>query len=283
MLNCIISGERRSFAMIENEKFERHLRENNLSENTISSYMFAIKQYGQQYDDITQKKLREYKVWLIENYKPKTVNLRLRALNCYLESIGKEKWKLPFVRVQQKSYLENVISEADYEYFKSCLKKDDEMFWYFVIRFLAATGARVSELIQIKAEHVKLGHLDLYSKGGKLRRIYIPKELQNEALSWLVEKQQESGFIFLNKYGERITTRGISGQLKKLAVRYNINPAVVYPHSFRHRFAKSFLERCNDIAFLADLMGHESIETTRIYLRKTATEQREIVDTIVNW
>ena len=185
--------------------------------------MFAIKQYGQQYDDVTQKKLREYKVWLIENYKPKTVNLRLRALNCYLESIGKEKLKLPFVRVQQKSYLENVISEADYEYFKSCLKKDDEMFWYFVIRFLAATGARVSELIQIKAEHVKLGHLDLYSKGGKLRRIYIPKELQNKALSWLAEKQQESGFIFLNKYGERITTRGISGQLKKLAVRYNIN------------------------------------------------------------
>ena len=283
MLNCIISGERRSFAMIENEKFERHLRESNLSENTISSYMFAIKQYGQQYDDITQKKLREYKVWLIENYKPKTVNLRLRALNCYLECIGKEKLKLPFVRVQQKSYLENVISEADYEYFKSCLKKDDEMFWYFVIRFLAATGARVSELIQIKAEHVKLGHLDLYSKGGKLRRIYIPKELQKEALSWLAEKRKESGFIFLNKYGERITTRGISGQLKKLAVRYNINPAVVYPHSFRHRFAKSFLERCNDIAFLADLMGHESIETTRIYLRKTSTEQREIVDTIINW
>lgn len=62
-----------------------------------------------------------------------------------------------------------------------------------------------------------------------------------------------------------------------------INPAVVYPHSFRHRFAKSFLDRCNDIAFLADLMGHESIETTRIYLRKTATEQREIVDTIIDW
>ena len=192
-------------------------------------------------------------------------------------------FKLPAVKRQQKPFLNNVISKRDYEKLKRGLRKDQDLFWYFVVRFLGATGARVSELIQIKAEHVKLGHLDLYSKGGKLRRIYIPKDLQNEALSWLAEKQQESGFIFLNKYGERITTRGISGQLKKLAVKYGINPVVVYPHSFRHRFAKSFLDRCNDIAFLADLMGHESIETTRIYLRKTATEQREIVDTIVDW
>ena len=269
--------------MIDKNKFERHLRGTNLSENTISSYMFAIKQYNEQYDEITMKNLRDYKVWLIESYKPKTVNLRLRAINCYLESVGKEKWKMPFIRVQQKAFLENVISEADYDYFKNSLKKDGEMFWYFVIRFLAATGARVSELIQIKVEHIRLGHLDLYSKGGKLRRIYIPQALKEEALSWLAEKQQESGFIFLNKYGDRITTRGISGQLKKLADKYGIDPVVVYPHSFRHRFAKSFLERCNDIAFLADLMGHESIETTRIYLRKTATEQREIVDKIVDW
>ena len=271
----------RSFTMIE--EFERYLRGTNLSENTISSYLFALRQYSSQHDGITKKNLRAYKVWLIENYKPQTVNLRLRAINCYLESIGKDGWKMPFVRVQQKAFLENVISEADYEYFKTCLKSDGELFWYFVIRFLAATGARVSELIQIKVEHIKLGHLDLCSKGGKLRRIYIPKALQNEVLSWLNDKHQESGFIFLNKYGDRITTRGISGQLKKLAVRYGIDPVVVYPHSFRHRFAKSFLERCNDIAFLADLMGHESIETTRIYLRKTSTEQRAIVDDVIDW
>lgn len=267
--------------MIEN--FEKYLKSTNLSENTMASYLFALKQFNQQYDKITKKNLRDYKVWLIESYKPKTVNLRLRAINCYLESIGKAEWKMPFVKVQQKAFLENVISEADYKYFKTRLKKDDEMFWYFVIRFLAATGARVSELIQIKVEHVKIGYIDLYSKGGKLRRIYIPKALQKEALKWLEENDRESGFLFLNKYGERITTRGISGQLKKFAVKYGIDPAVVYPHSFRHRFAKSFLERCNDIAFLADLMGHESIETTRIYLRKTATEQREIVDKIINW
>ena len=146
------------------EEFERHLRGTNLSENTISSYLFALRQYSSQYDGITKKNLRAYKVWLIENYKPKTVNLRLRAINCYLESVGKESWKMPFVRVQQKAFLENVISEADYEYFKTCLKRDDELFWYFVIRFLAATGARVSELIQIKVEHIKLRSMRFPSK-----------------------------------------------------------------------------------------------------------------------
>lgn len=269
--------------MIQKENFEKYLRRINLSENTVSSYLFAVKQYSKKYDKITAENLSEYKVWLIEGYKPKTVNLRLRALNCYLESVGMENLKMPLVKVQQKSFLENVISEADYEYFKSCLKNDDEIFWYFVIRFLAATGARVSELIQFKAEHIKLGYFDLYSKGGKLRRIYIPKSLQSEAVFWLKSRHCESGFVFLNKRGERITPRGISVQLKSLAVKYGISPAVVYPHSFRHRFAKSFLERCGDIAFLADLMGHESIETTRIYLRKTATEQKEFVDRVIDW
>ncbi len=274
-------GERRSFTMIV--EFERHLRGTNLAENTVKSYLFAVRQFYERYDSMTKRSLKEHKAWLIEQYKPKTVNLRIRAINCYLESIGKSAWALSSVKVQQKAFLENVISEADYTYFKNCLKRDGNLLWYFVIRFLAATGARVSELVQIKVEHIKLGHLDLYSKGGKLRRIYIPKALQEEALAWLNEIHRDSGFIFLNRFGERITTRGISGQLKKLAVQYGIDPAVVYPHSFRHRFAKSFLERCSDIAFLADLMGHESIETTRIYLRKTATEQRALVDTIVNW
>lgn len=265
------------------DTFKNYLDKTNLSENSKSAYLFAFKQFSEQYGSVTKKNLMQYKVWLVDNFKPQTVNLRLRGMNSYLESIGKEKWKLSFVKVQQKPFLENVISEADYEYFKNSLKDDGEMFWYFVIRFLAATGARVSELIQIKVEHVKLGYLDLYSKGGKLRRIYIPAPLQKEALFWLEKKKQNSGFIFLNQRGERITTRGISGELKKFSDKYGIDKKVVYPHSFRHRFAKSFLAKCNDIAFLADLMGHESIETTRIYLRKTATEQREIVDNVIDW
>lgn len=264
-------------------EFEKYLQNTNFSENTIKSYLFSTKQFREQYCSVTKKNLKSYKVWLIENFKPKTVNLRLRAINFYLEFLGRNDWKIPFVRVQQKAFLENVISEADYTYFKSALKQDNEMFWYFVVRFLAATGARISELIQIKVEHVKMGHIDLYSKGGKLRRIYIPKALQKEALDWLNKNERNSGFIFINKFGKQITTRGISGQLKKLGAKYGLNTACIYPHSFRHRFAKSFLEKCNDIAFLADLMGHESIETTRIYLRKTSTEQREIVDNIITW
>ena len=149
--------------------------------------------------------------------------------------------------------------------------------------FLTATGARVSELLQIKAEHVQQGYLDIYSKGGKLRRLYIPKALKTDALKWLKDKGLTSGYLFLNRFGERITARGIAQQLKLFAVKYGINTAVVYPHSFRHRFAKNFLDRFSDLALLADLMGHESIETTRIYLRRTATEQQAIVDKVVNW
>lgn len=135
-------------------------------------------------------------------------------------------------------------------------------------------GARVSELIKIKVEHVNAGFIDLYTKGGKIRRIYIPIKLKEETIVWIKNDLKiESGYIFLNRFKERITTRGIAQQLKNFAIKYGIDPKVVYPHSFRHRFAKNFLEKYNDISLLADLMGHESIETTRIYLRKTASEQ----------
>lgn len=265
------------------DNFEQYLRGTNLSDNTIASYCFAVRQYHQQYDGITKKKLRDYKMWLIENYKPKTVNLRIRALNCYLESVGKEMWKMQFVKVQQKAFLENVISEADYVYFKNCLYQDNEMFWYFVVRFMAATGVRVSELIQIKAEHIQIGCMDLYSKGGKIRRIYFPEKLCGEMLAWLDSRQIQSGFIFTNRQGRPITPRGIGSQLKVLARQYRIPAKTVYPHSFRHRFAKNFLLKFNDISLLADLMGHESIETTRIYLTRSSDEQRELIDKIVTW
>ena len=265
------------------EEFEAHLRRSNLSENTISSYLLTIRMYRQLSGEITKQNLLAFKGYLIETYKPKTVNLRIQAINKYLDFIKKEKLRLSPVKIQQKNFLENVISDADYKFLKNCLKRDRNWEWYFVVRYLAATGARVSELIQIKVEHVFNGYFDLYSKGGKLRRLYIPKKLKTETEAWLAEKGVTSGYLFLNRFGDRLTVRGISQQLKNYAHKYVLNPTVVYPNSFRHRFAKNFLEKYNDISLLADLMGHESIETTRIYLRKTASEQQEIVDKVVTW
>lgn len=264
-------------------EFEIHLRRGNLSENTITSYLWTVDFYLSHYDGVTTKNLLAYKGYLMEKYKPKTVNLRIQAVNKYLAFLGKEKLYLKFVKVQQKNFLENVISNADYMFLKNALKRDDNLEWYFVVWFLAATGARVSELVQIKAEHVQVGYFDLYTKGGKLRRLYIPKKLRSEATAWLEDSHRTSGFLFLNRFGVRITTRGISQQLKNYAIKYGLDPKVIYPHSFRHRFAKNFLDKFNDIALLADLMGHESIETTRIYLRRTASEQQALVDKIVTW
>jgi len=264
-------------------KFEKQLSKSDLAKNTVTSYVWTVKYFLAHYKEFNRKNLLAYKGYLMENFKPQTVNLRLQGINKYLEFIKKDKLKMKFVKVQQKNFLENVISNEDYKFLKTQLKADGYMEWYFVVWFMAATGARVSELLQIKAEHVVVGHLDIYSKGGKLRRLYIPKNLQGEAKQWLADRGVSSGYIFLNRYGERITTRGIAIQLKHFADKYGLNREVVYPHSFRHRFAKNFLDKFNDLALLADLMGHESIETTRIYLRRTATEQRQIVDKVVTW
>jgi len=265
------------------EPFESFLRKINLSENTITSYLWTINYYRTHYEDFLKRNLLTYKGYLIERYKPQTVNLRIQAINKYLEFIKKRSLQLKFIKVQQKNFLENVISDADYRFFKRKLKIDGYIEWYFVVWYLAATGARVSELVQIKIEHIRTGYFDLYTKGGKLRRLYIPKVLKFETEEWLVRRNAQSGYLFLNRFGARITTRGLSQQLKNYAIKYGLNPKVIYPHSFRHRFAKNFLEKYNDIALLADLMGHESIETTRIYLRRTSSEQQSIVDKVVTW
>lgn len=292
------------------EYFRDYLQKRGSAVNTVDSYITSARHYHSLYSDITVDNLQSYKAWLMVNYKPSTVNTRIYGINQYVLALQaamlqREKgvdeetsdedrlpsgsislltpYKLPSVKHQQKPFLNNVISKRDYERLKRCLKRDNNMFWYFVVRFLGATGARVSELIQIKAEHIQIGCMDLYSKGGKVRRIYFPEKLCGEMLSWLALRGVQTGFIFTNRQGRPITPRGISSQLKVLARHYRISPETIYPHSFRHRFAKNFLSKFNDISLLADLMGHESIETTRIYLTRSSDEQRELIDKIVTW
>ena len=264
-------------------EFKNYLLHQNLSKNTIESYITSVAQFNKNFDSITKQNLLAFKAVLVDKYKGKTVNLRIQGINKYLEYLKKDKLKLKFIKVQQKTYLENVISDADYEFLKNKLQKDNNYEWYFIVRFLGATGARVSELIQFKYEHLIRGYIDLYTKSGKIRRIFIPKRLRTKAIDYYKSIDRIEGYLFLNKNGQQITTRGLSHQLKEIGKNYKMNLNVIYPHSFRHRFAKNFLEKRKDIALLADLMGHESIETTRIYLRKTSEEQQEIVDKIIDW
>ena len=263
--------------------FETYLREQNLSENTIRSYLFAAENYKKMYGKVNRKKISEYRDFLIKNYKAQTVNLRLIGLSKYLKFIRKEKLIPRLVKEQRASFLQNVISNREYELLKTSLKSSNRIKWLFIIRYLASTGVRVSELVQLKIEDIIEGFADIYSKGGKVRRIYIPKNLQEDTLKWLKKLNRTNGYLFLNKSGTQITPRGISSELKYFAKIYKINEKVLHPHSFRHLFAKNFLERNSDITFLADLLGHESIDTTRIYLRKTIEEQKRIVNSVVQW
>ena len=276
----------------ELEHFQAYLKKAGMAQNTISAYQSAVRQYFQLYPQLSINCLQAYKTYLLGRYQAATVNVKIHGLNRYLQYQNalpeaslpfSEKYRLPSVKHQQRTFADNIISNEDYGCLKKRLKEDGNFFWSFIVRFLGATGARVSELVQIKAEHVSLGYMDLYSKGGKIRRIYFPDSLCQECLAWLSDRELTSGFIFLNRQGKPVTPRGINSQLKKFAAKYGIDPSTVYPHSFRHLYAKNFLAKFNDISLLADLLGHESIETTKIYLTQTSTEQKTLIDRIIIW
>ncbi|WP_331471208.1 tyrosine-type recombinase/integrase [Enterocloster lavalensis] len=265
------------------DQFHRYMAVNSLSDNTISAYLWGVRAFFACYSELNQNNASLYKADLMERYRPQTVNMRIRALNCFLKSQDIHDYKIPSVRLQQKSFIDHVISQADYEYLKNRLWEDEQYTFYFIVRFIAATGVRVSELVALVFTDVQVGYRDLYSKGNKTRRIYIPSSLQKKCLDWLEAEGRRDGPLFISRLGRPMTVSGIRKQLKTFAIRYHLDPEVMYPHSFRHRFAKNFIENGGDIAFLSDLLGHDSIETTHIYLRRTSTEQAILFNRVVDW
>ena len=264
-------------------QFEAYLQSQDLAPNPIRAYLYTLRQFLTMYPSADKKYLMLYKCYLIDRYKPQTVNLRIRAMNCYLESIRLDTERLLMVRLQNKPFLDHVISQADYEYFKTCLLRSKKFSCYFAIRLMAATGLRVSELIRVQVSDIRQGYIDLCSKGNRARRVYIPSRLQAMLLKWLSEIGRKSGHVFLNYRGDPISANGVRDRIKQLGTRFGLDPAVLYPHSFRHLFARSFIERCNDIAMLSDILGHESIETTRVYLHRSSAEQQKIFNQVVDW
>ena len=266
------------------KNFCKWMKRNNLSEQTIHSYSRTIEFYQKKYKTMSKNSLLSYRQYLIDNYSPTTVNQRIQAVNKYLEYSHKKSLALKSVRVQNKPFLENVISYDDYLYFTKRLKKDGHLKTYFIVRTIACTGARPSEVIKFRVDHVENAYMDVHSKGGKIRRIYIPARLQKELLEWLENEGITTGTIFKNEKGETITTRGIAKLIKTHGENYKSIPIeCIYPYSFRHMYAKKFLKKEYNLVLLADLLGHTSLETTRIYTRMTSAEQYYIINKIVKW
>lgn len=264
-------------------QFADYLRETGRAEHTVNAYCYSVWKCRKTYGDFTWESLHAYKENLIRKYKPRTINQRLCGINTWLKYSKSTIPQLSQVKVQQASYLENVISDDEYSDFKNALAGEEHWTYYFLVHYMASTGMRVSEVRLLTVEDVNRSYKDLVSKGGKSRRIYIPDTLRSETLKWLSNAGITHGFIFRNKRGGQITDSGIRKQLRTYAIQCGISPEVVYPHSFRHHFAKTFLTNYPDISLLADLLGHTNIETTRIYLKRTSTEQKNLINKIVTW
>ena len=270
------------------EAYGQDLKRRGASQNTIRTYQSSVRLFYSLYQQADTENLKRYRDYLLRSFSPATANCRICGLNQYLEFLAKNqseisRYRLATIKNFKNPFLDSIISNEDYNRLKEGLKRDQNWTGYFLVRILACTGVRVSELVQIKAEHLRVGCLDLCSKGRKVRRIYFPKDLQKEAIQWLDSAGVSGGFLFANPHGLPLTTRSINRMLHLMARRYQVPAHTVHPHAFRHLFAKNFLREYNDITLLADLLGHSSIKTTRIYLTKSTLEQREDIDRIVTW
>lgn len=176
--------------------------------------------------------LISYRTFLLERFRPSTVNTRICAINRYLDYLEKTKprgncqqetARLKVVKCQPKTFVDTVISRKDYNKLKKKLEAEENWFWYFLVRVMACTGVRVSELVQIKVEHIRDSYMDICSKGSKTRRIYFPHNLQQEMLAWLGQENHQSGLIFINKSGQPPDLQGNQPETESIC------PALPHP------------------------------------------------------
>lgn len=280
-------GNRRSEANTESPediltRFDEFLRERELAENTITAYTASVREFFLTHGEVTKQAGLLWKHELQEQGKrPKTVNVRINAYNSLCEMLGREDCKCKTLKVHQATAVSNVISAEDYEKLLLCLEEDKNQKWFYAVKLLATTGARVSEYVRLRKKDFDRGYAELWTKG-KIRRIYIPKRFRDEAAAYYAELQPED-FLIQNRKGEQITERGVAQMLLRFSTRYGIDPKVMHPHSFRHLFAMEFLSRNSNLSLLADLMGHSSIATTAIYTRMTREQQQSAIDETVSW
>ena len=264
--------------------FVAWLREDEMSQNTIDQYSFSVREFFSKYDELTKANLIDYKQWLLNTRSPRTADVRCIAMNRYCVYAGKPELRIKTIKIHKAIATENVIKKAEYEKLLDCLEKDKDWRGYWLIEFMAKTGARVSELIQFQKKDLERGYCELWTKG-KIRRIYIPDMVIEKSKAYF--ESINSNWLFPSyansSKSPHLSARGIDEKLKSYAKKYGIRKEVMHPHSFRHLFGIEFVKRNKNIALLADLMGHESVDTTAIYLRLSAEEQAAALNAAMDW
>ena len=259
------------------EEFELFLKEDEKAEKTIEKYKTNIKAFIEFSKDkeLTKRTVIEFKEKLdqVDEYLPNTTNNYLVVINKFLNFIGKKDLCVKVIKQQKKFSLEYSLSKSDYHRLLITTKKYEEYDNYIILRILAETGIRISELAFFKIED--LDKTMKIKKKGKVREIPVKLDLLREIRKYCRDRKIKEGLIIFNpKTGKAYADSTIWRRLKKLAGRARINKDAVHPHAFRHYFAKCYLETYpNDIAGLADILGHNSLETTRIYTKLTNKEK----------
>ena len=276
-----MARKRGGYNVIDFDGFQNYLYEEELSKNTIDCYMLSLRQFQEHYDEITKANMIGFKQMLIaKGFKPGTVNLRITGLLAYCK-YKDISMKMKHIKEPKKTHVENVITADQVEMLLNCLSADGRESWRVNVLLLAKTGMRISEALRIKKRDILNGSVTLHTKA-HMRTIYFPKSLADDIKGYL-EKLNDDDTVMRTKFGKPMTSRGVAEGLKRYGKLYGIPKEVMHPHAFRHFFAIEFLKRNNNIALLADILGHSDVKMTQLYLRQSQEQQQDAVNKAVNW
>ncbi|HBP24701.1 MAG TPA: integrase [Oribacterium sp.] len=252
-------------------KYRLHLLEMEKSAATIEKYLRDIRKFSNWLGadrKVTKERVIEYKHMLTECYKTSSVNSMLVALNMYFRYLGWEECCVRGLKCQRQMFTGSQKELRQDEYLrlvKTALQKGQEQI-ALVMETIASTGIRISELRYITVEAVQQGCANVSCKG-KFRQVFIVKKLRKKLTKYQKCQNIESGPIFLSQKGNLLDRSNVWAKMKKIAKIAGVNTEKVFPHNFRHLFARAYYLNNKDIFYLADILGHASVNTTRIYTR----------------
>ncbi len=258
--------------------FSAYLKSEEKSENTIEKYLRDVRAFSVYLngDEITKEAVIAYKSKLLSmNYAVRSVNSMLASLNSLFAFLGWTDCRVKSIKLQRQIYCseERELTKAEYMRLVNTAKQKGNERLNLILQTICGTGIRVSELQYITVEAVKCGEA-IVSLKGKTRTIFIVRELQKKLLRYAAEQGISSGTIFITRTGRPMSRTNIWREMKGLCEQAGVNQQKVFPHNLRHLFARVFYGIEKDIAKLADILGHSSINTTRIYIISTGDEHR---------